>query len=75
MNPKRSSELLEREWGHHVCQVMDLALGGTPQQLAPHLPWVSTLSVFLYCLNVWILKAGRCLGLLSRLWPSAIFIY
>lgn len=31
MNPKRNSGLLERDQGHHVCQVMDLALGGTPQ--------------------------------------------
>lgn len=31
MNPKGNSGLLEREQGHHVCQVMDLALGGTPQ--------------------------------------------
>lgn len=70
MNPKRSSGLLEREQGHHVCQVMDLALGGTPQH--PSI-WGSTLSVSLYCLNVWILKSGRCLDLLSRLWPQCYF--
>lgn len=45
MNPNRNSGLLERQWEHHVPQLMDFILCGTPQQLAPHLPWVFNLSV------------------------------
>lgn len=73
MNPKGNSGLLEREWKHHVPQWMDLVHGGTPQQLAPHLPWGFNLTVSLQCLNLWILKIGECLNLLTRLWPQCYF--
>ena len=45
MNPKGNSGLLDREWEQHIPQLMDLVLGGTPRQLAPHLPWGFNLSL------------------------------
>lgn len=76
MNPKGNSGLLEREWEHYVPQLMDLVLGGTPQQLVPHLPWVFNLSLcpcnaltlgFLKLEGAWICWPGYG--------PNAIFIY